>query len=89
MLIQPPTVIIANARFSTGDPVRPWVTALALRDEALAAMGSAAEILKLADPATRLVDAGGRTIVLPQRLTAGDLVRVVFTSDSDFALVFS
>lgn len=52
-------------------------------------MGSAAEILKLAVPATRLVDAGGRTIALPQRLIVSDTVRVVFRADNDFELLFS
>lgn len=87
--LQPPTVIIANARIATGDAARPWVTAMAVRDGTLAATGSAAEILKLAGPSTRVVDAGGRTLVLPGQLLVGDSVRVAFRADGDFALQFS
>ncbi len=88
-----PTLIIANARIQTGDPARPWVTALAIRDEALAAMGSAAEILKLAAPTTRVVDAGGRALALPHGCKIGSTIRVAFGASSnaggDFALLFS
>lgn len=84
-----PALIIANARIQTGDPARPWVTALATRDETLAAMGSAAEILKLAGPATRVVDAGGRVLTVPRDFTTGSSIRVTFDADGDFALLFS
>ncbi|MGI8507858.1 MAG: hypothetical protein ACR2MQ_00875 [Gemmatimonadaceae bacterium] len=88
-VLQPPTLIIANARIATGDPARPWVTALAIRGETLAATGSAAEILKLAAPATRVVDAGGRAITLPRDLKIGSPISVAFDADGGFALLFS
>lgn len=87
--MQPPTLIIANARIATGDPARPWVTALAITGETLAAMGAAAEILKLAAPITRVVDAGGRAITLPRDFEIGGKIMVVFDADGGFALLFS
>lgn len=88
-VLRPPTLVIANARIATGDPARPWITALAISDETLAAMGSAAEILKLAVPTTRVVDAGGRALALPRDFRIGSPIRVTFDADGGFALLFS
>lgn len=72
-----PSVIVTNARIATGDPRRPWATALALRGDTLAALASAAEILKMAGARTRVLDAAGRTITLPPGTRVGSRVRVV------------
>lgn len=87
--IQPPTTIVTNARFSTGDPVRPWVTALALLGDSFETMGSAAEIMKLARTDTRVLDAHGRSIDLPAGLTRGDTVRLSFDASGEFVLEFT
>lgn len=84
--LQSPTIIVANARIATGNPARPWVTALAIRGETLTAIGSAAEILKLAGPATRVVDAGGRTISLPHGASIGSTIRIESALDGDIEL---
>src|SRR5947209_5758644 len=53
------TLILSNARVWTGDPARPWAEAVAVRGERLAAVGTNAEIERLAGPATRRLDARG------------------------------
>jgi len=77
-----PSVILTNARIGTGNPARPWTTALALEGDTLAAIASAAEILKLAGPATRVLDAGGRTVTLPPGVVVGSRVHLI-TDDGD------
>lgn len=86
--LQLPTLIIANGRIATGDPRRPWISGLAFCGEALAAMGSAAEILKLAGPSTRIVDAQGQTIVLPLGMVPGrgDIIHVTLGADGTVTL---
>jgi len=54
-----PTLAVVNARVWTGDPKRPWADAVAVTGERVSAVGSSAEIRKLARPTTRIVDAGG------------------------------
>ena len=58
----PVTLAVVNARVWTGAPQRPWVDAIAVADDRIAAVGSSAEIRKLAGSA-RVVDAGGQMIV--------------------------
>jgi predicted amidohydrolase YtcJ len=58
-----PSVAIVNARVWTGDPRRPWADAVAITGERITAVGSSAEIRKLARPATRVIDATGRMLV--------------------------
>lgn len=53
------TLAIVNARVWTGDPGRPWAGAVAVTGDRISAVGSSAEIRKLASPATRVVDAKG------------------------------
>lgn len=84
-----PTIIVANARIATGNPARPWVTALAITGETLAALGSAAEILKLAGPTTQMLDAGGRTISLPHGASIGGTIHIESALDGDIVLHFS
>jgi hypothetical protein len=54
----------------------PWVTALAIDESTLAALGSSAEIHKLACPSTKIVDAKGQTILLPVDVSVGSAVHV-------------
>lgn len=53
------SLVVVNARVWTGRPGRPWADGLAVRGDRLAAVGSSAEIRKLAGPAARVVDARG------------------------------
>jgi predicted amidohydrolase YtcJ len=54
---------IVNARVWTGDARRPWADAVAIAGERIVAVGSTAEIRKLAPAATRMIDAAGRMLV--------------------------
>ncbi|MGQ0647359.1 MAG: amidohydrolase [Gemmatimonadaceae bacterium] len=56
------TLAVVNARVWTGNPQRPWVDAIAVRDDRIAALGSSAEIRKLAGRAT-VIDARGQMVV--------------------------
>ena len=58
-----PTIAIVNARVWTGDPRRPWADAVAVTGDRITAVGSSAEINKLARPVTRVIDAQGRMLV--------------------------
>ncbi len=66
--------IVTNARIKTGDPARPWATAIGIRDGNLAVVGGTAEILKMASAGCRMIDAGGQLITLPAALGAGSAV---------------
>ena len=57
----PVTLAVVNARVWTGDARRPWADAIAVRGERIGAVGSSAEVRKLADAAAR---AGMRVQVL-------------------------
>jgi predicted amidohydrolase YtcJ len=58
-----PTLAVVNARVWTGDPRRPWADAVAITGERITAVGSSAEVRKLARPTTRVVDAAGGLLV--------------------------
>ena len=58
-----PTLAIVNARIWTGDPRRPWVDAIAASADRLVAVGSSAEVRKLATASTRIIDAHGMMVV--------------------------
>jgi hypothetical protein len=58
-----PDMVVFNARVTTMERARPDATAFALRGDSFVAVGTDAEILPLAGPATRRVDAGGRRVV--------------------------
>jgi predicted amidohydrolase YtcJ len=60
---EPVSLAVVNARVWTGDPRRPWADALAVRGERLAAVGSSAEVRKLAGTSARVVDAKGQMVV--------------------------
>jgi predicted amidohydrolase YtcJ len=57
--VPPPiSLAIVNARVRTGNPARPWAEAIAIEGDRIAAVGSSAEVRKLARQAT-IIDAGG------------------------------
>jgi predicted amidohydrolase YtcJ len=56
-------LIIANARALTSDPSRPRAEALAVRASRIVYVGDTAGALALRGPATRVVDAGGATLL--------------------------
>ena len=60
--VQPET-IITNAKILTMDEARPRAEAVALGDGRILAVGSRTEVEALAGPGTRVVDAGGRTLL--------------------------
>jgi predicted amidohydrolase YtcJ len=57
------TLAIVNARVWTGDPRRPWADAVAVEGARIAAVGSSAEVRKLAGTQTRVIDAHGAMVV--------------------------
>jgi hypothetical protein len=85
----PPTVLLTNATIATGNPSRPWATALALDGNTLMAVGSAAELKKLAGPATRVIDAGGATLALPPGTAPGSPLTLVLTDDGQVTEIVS
>jgi predicted amidohydrolase YtcJ len=58
-----PEMIITNAKVLTMDEARPRAEAVAFAGGRILAVGSRAEVEALAGPATRVVDAGGRTLL--------------------------
>jgi predicted amidohydrolase YtcJ len=58
-----PEMIITNAKVLTMDEARPRAEAVAFAGGRILAVGSRAEVEALAGPATRVVDAGGRTLM--------------------------
>jgi len=58
-----PDTVITNAKIFTSNPAQPWAQALAIRGERIVAVGDTEAVAALAGPATRRIDAGGRTII--------------------------
>jgi hypothetical protein len=58
-----PETIITNAKALTMDEARPRAEAVAIGGGRILAVGSRAEVEALAGPGTRVVDAGGRTLL--------------------------
>ena len=58
-----PDLILHNGRISTLDRTRPEAEALAVTDGRIAAVGANRDIVPLAGPMTRMVDAGGRRVI--------------------------
>lgn len=58
-----PDLVVLNGRIWTGNPAQPEAEAVAIRDGRFVMVGSTAEIQKLAGPATRVVDLGGKRAV--------------------------
>ena len=59
----PVTLAVVNARIWTGNAKRPWADAIAVRGDTIAAVGSSAEIRKMADASTKVIDAHGQMMV--------------------------
>ena len=59
----PADLIVTNARVYTADDARPLVEAFAVRDGRIAFVGSQREAAVMRGPNTRVVDAGGRTVI--------------------------
>lgn len=59
----PVSIVLVNGKVFTADPARPWVEAVAISGERLAAVGTTADVRKLALASTRVVDLGGRTVI--------------------------
>jgi predicted amidohydrolase YtcJ len=59
----PVTLAVVNARVWTGNARRPWADGLAVRGDRIAAVGSSAEVRKLAAGGTRVIDARGQMLV--------------------------
>ena len=59
----PADTIITNARIATLDRRRPAATAIAIRGDKIAAVGSMADMEGLRGPGTNMIDAGGRTVI--------------------------
>lgn len=57
------TLAVVNARVWTGNPQRPWVDAIASRGGTIAAVGSSAEVKKVAGEGARIIDAKGAMVV--------------------------
>jgi predicted amidohydrolase YtcJ len=57
-----PDLILTHGHIFTGDSTRPWAEALAIHVERIIRVGSSEDIEKLAGPATRVIDLGGRTV---------------------------
>src|SRR5882762_4687196 len=60
---QTPDTILVNAKIVTVDAQSSTREALAIRDGRIAALGSSAEMRRLAGPATRVIDLQGRTVI--------------------------
>ena len=56
--------ILTNGRFWTGVAASPWAEALAMRGERIIAVGTRADVAKLAASSTRTIDLGGK-LALP------------------------
>jgi len=59
----PADLIVTNARIYTVDETRPSAQALAVKDGKFLFAGSQREVMALRGPSTRVVDAGGHTII--------------------------
>lgn len=60
---QPADLVVTNAKIATLDTAGTMAQAIAVRDGRIVAVGSAAQMGAFTSPATRTVDAGGRTVV--------------------------
>ncbi len=60
---EPPDLLIHNARIYAGDAGNSTAEAIAIRGDRIARLGTSADVLPLAGPSTKVIDAGGATIV--------------------------
>jgi predicted amidohydrolase YtcJ len=61
--IPPPELILRGGAVYTLDAERTWAEALAVRENRIVAVGSSADVSRLAGPTTRTVDLGGRFVM--------------------------
>ena len=57
-----PDLVLVNAKIFTADSAHPYAEALAIQDGRFTAVGSNVEVRRLASPATRIIDVGGRLV---------------------------
>jgi predicted amidohydrolase YtcJ len=57
------TLAVVNARAWTGNPARPWADAIAVAGDRIVAVGSSAEVRKLAGDSTEIIDARNQFLV--------------------------
>ncbi|HEX6308551.1 MAG TPA: amidohydrolase [Longimicrobiales bacterium] len=60
---QTPDLVLTGGKVFTADSARPWAQAIAIRGERIIAVGSDADVAKLAARTTRRVELGGRVVV--------------------------
>ena len=58
-----PSLVLVNGKFATLDRANPQAEAVAMHDGKFVGVGSQAEMMKLAGPATRVVDLRGRRVI--------------------------
>ena len=58
-----PDLVLLNGKIFTSDAAHPYVQALAIRGEQIAATGDSVKINALAGPHTKRIDLGGRTVI--------------------------
>jgi predicted amidohydrolase YtcJ len=59
----PPSLILTGGKVFTADSARPWAQALAIRGDRIVAVGTTAEVRRLAGPGTREIALGGRVVI--------------------------
>lgn len=59
----PADVVLRSGRVFTGDEARPWVSALALRGDRIAAVGADDDVAPLIGPRTEVIELHGRTVL--------------------------
>jgi predicted amidohydrolase YtcJ len=59
----PPDLLLTGGKVFTADAARPWAEAVAIRGERIVAVGTAAELARLAGPSTRRIALVGRVVV--------------------------
>ncbi|MDF1503816.1 amidohydrolase [Roseisolibacter sp. H3M3-2] len=60
---QAPDLVLLGGKVFTADSTRPWAEAVAVRGARIVAVGTTAEVERLAGPRTRRVALGGRTVI--------------------------
>ena len=60
---QAPDLVLLGGKVFTSDTARPWTEAVAIRGERIVAVGTTADLRRLAGASTRVIDVGGRVVV--------------------------
>jgi len=56
---QAPDLVLLGGKVFTSDTARPWTEAVAIRGERIVAVGTTADLRRLAGASTRVIDVGG------------------------------